>query len=218
MRSLFSLALLLALVVPAPGQTVIVDAAGASSGKYWIEVSVVDGKVNAVVVSSDQVVVLRGEDPGGGGPVDPPVDSGIAAVSLKAKDLVTDPKKSANAVKVSAVYSTLAKEIGSQFTYEGGDAPWQKLANATKVVRATILGDSSDNWEPWVAAIGKALSAMEDANKLGSDEEMQKAYQDIADGLVADLSQEELNPMWIELIMQIVKLILEMWTSGGFGG
>lgn len=218
MRNLFPLALVLALVVPAPGQTVIVDAAGADSGRYWVQVQVTNGEVVATVVSSDQIVVLADEDPGGGGPVDPPVDSGIAAVSLKAKDLVTDPKKNANAIKVSAVYSTLAKEIGSQFTFEGGDAPWQKLANATKVVRATILGESADNWEPWVEAIGKALSSMEEANKLDNDEAMQKAYEDIAAGLVADLSQEELNPMWIELIMQIVKLILEMWTSGGFGG
>jgi len=215
MRILFSVVLAVALVVPAVGQTVIVDAAGAASGKYWIEVTVEGGKVTAAVVSSDQIVVLAGEDPGG--PVDPPDTSGLATVSLEAKKLVDDPKKNTNALKLSAVYETLAKEIGDKFTHQGGDAPWQELANATKVVRATILGSSADDWQPWVSAIGKALSAMEEANKLDNDEAMRQAYQDIADGLVADLSREDISPETWKLILEIVRMILEMFLSGGFG-
>lgn len=216
MRSLFSLVLVAALVVPALGQTVIVDAAGAVSGKYWIEVTVSNGEVSAEVVNSDQIVVLAGEDPGG--PVDPPDPSGLATVSLEAKKLVTDEKKTANSMKLSAVYETLAKEIGDRFTHQGGDAPWQELANATKVVRATILGESHENWQPWVEAIGKALSAMEDANKLDNDAAMQAAYQDIADGLVADLSREDISPETWKLILEIVRMVLEMFLSGGLGG
>lgn len=215
MKYMFSLMLALALVVPALGQTIIVDAAGASGGKYWIEVSVgADGKVQATVVGSENIVVLAGEDPGG--PVDPPA-SGIATVALKAKDLVTDSDKAGNAVRVSAVYQTIGKQIGDTFTHEGGDAPWQKLANATKTIRSTILGDDAVKWQPWADAIGKALAAMETANQLGDDAAMRAAYEDIAAGVVSDLSREEINPEVWAIILEIVQMILKMWLGGGFG-
>jgi hypothetical protein len=211
---LVSVALALALVVPALGQTVVVDAAGAASGKYWIEVRVENGQVTAEVVPNGQIIVLADGDTGG--PVDP--ESSLAKVSLKAKDLVTDVKKDANSVKLSAVYEALAREIGDKFTHEGGEAPWQKLANATKVIRATILGESADNWQPWMDAIGKALSAMEEANKLDDDAAMQQAYRDIAQGLVADLSREDISPETWQMIIEIIRMLLELFLEGGLGG
>jgi hypothetical protein len=208
MRSATALLLVLLAASLASSQTLILDAAGAQDGKYWIEVTVRNGKVQAEVVDGDNVLVLTGDptDPG-----DPGDMEGLARVALSAKAMVTDdPNKDDNSVKLSILYEALADKIGDQFVHQGGEAPWQKLSDATKQTRNMLLGGSADAWTPWSTAVGKALAAMEAANQLDNEDQMRDAYNDIADGLVADLSREELDPQWIELIMKIIELVLQL--------
>jgi hypothetical protein len=209
MRSVFALVMVVSLAAVASSQTVVVDADGADNGKYWVEVVVDDGTVTATVIESDSVIVLSGQ--GGGGGEQPGDIDGIAKVSLEAKQLVTgDPNKDQNATKLSVLYDALADKIGSTFTHEGGDAPWQKLANVTKQSREVLLGDASPDWITWSGAIAKALAEMEAKDQLGTNEQMAQAYRDIAEGLIADLSQQELDEQWVELIMMILELIIQL--------
>lgn len=209
LRNCLSVALWLLIASIGMSQTLVVDTSKAGEGRYWIEVSVgADGTVSAKVVDNSNIVVLPA---GPGGPVDPGELEGLAKVALAAKATVTaDPQKDKSSATLSVLYQTLSTKIGTAIEKQPGDAPWQKLADVTKQSKALLLGSSSEAWAGWDQAIAKALAAMEAANKLDDEAQMRAAYEDIAEGLVADLSRENLDPAWIELILKIVELLLQL--------
>ena len=210
-------ALLLALCVTAPaaGQPdLVITAAGATDGTYYARIVVAQGVARCELIPATSVYALGGRPKPPSPPEPPDNGSALARVAFDAVVLVTeDPDRDYNAQRQALMYAELAEHIGADFAPFVGPAPWQHLSQATRDVRARLIGPAAEEaWNPWRKAVSAEMARMESAGELKTADQMRKAYQDLAAGLErtgGGEARRKLSPEMRDLILQVIRLILE---------
>lgn len=140
------------------------------------------------------------------GPPDPPdPDLNARAKKFKAAaaSVTGDPKKQETQAVLSALYNQLSQAI-----LDNGLTDYQLIATLVKTAEKQVLErqNAVEQWKPVTGLMSDELAKVA-ATSDTTAADYASCLTDAADGLS---NGENLDPIWIELIMQIIKMILEL--------
>lgn len=215
MTRYLTLLFLMFLTPTARGQVLVVEAN--AEGTYYVAITV-SPSGHVTLRQLDNVARLGtptppdGDGDGNGGEL----DSDLARAIAQQKEKVPEANQDNHGERLALGFRQLRDRIGTAFQPDpDSDAPWQQLANATRQVRRALLGDDHDAWLPVFERMSAEMSWMERAGELSTVEQMRDAYEQIARGLEHSPGEarRRLSPEVRDLILQIIRLILEQFFS-----
>lgn len=187
----YALALLLLAASTAQAQLKVYDL---EKGYYAIQ----DGKIVRV-----QVVTIDDD------PVDPdptPDDLTARAKAFKtAAAAVAEPKKEETAAALEMLYNQLAQAI-----QDNGLTDYQLIATLVKSAEKQVLDKQAATaaWKPVTGLTATELAKVAATSDVSAGD-YAACLTDAADGVGA-VTPANLDPVWLELIMQIIKILLDL--------
>jgi len=187
------------LIMPATAQTpqangvTAVDLSDVADGQYVLTVSGSQITLVPLTLIKPDVTPPNPPDP----------DLNARAKAFKAATVkIIEPKKSETQEALSLLYSQL-----SQAVLDNNLADYSLIASLVKQTEKQVLDrqGSATAWKPVTDLTSSELAKVA-ATSGTSAKDYADCLADAADGLS---SNEKLDPVWIELIMMIIKLILE---------
>ena len=172
---------LLLLALPSLAWAEVIDTAGAKPGTYILTI----GADGTVAVSGPTKLVrlsdLKPTDPVDPDPVDPTPDlTGFAAeVKLQTSVVIQAGGSRTTGAALSAVYGLVGEGV------EDGSIPIANAFTAVKAGSDAVLAKQADGakWTAWRATMGKALSDLHTAGKLGTAKQIASTFAAISKGI-----------------------------------
>lgn len=178
---------------PNADRVTAIDLSGVADGQYVLTVS--GSQITLVPLT-----LIRPNTPT---PPEPDPDLNARAKAFQtAASKVTEPKKEETQAALSLLYSQLSQTI-----LDNGITDYQLIASLSQQTakQVTDKQKATAAWKPVTDLMSDELAKVA-ATSGTSATDYAACFTDAADGL--DLEQQ-LDPIWIELIMMIIKLVLE---------
>lgn len=193
--------------VPQPfraGGITAVDVTGISDGRYVLTIT--GGAVSVVPLT------LLAVGPVPPGPPVPPIPDTLSQRAREVRDMaksINDPETGA---KLTVLYQQL-KIMVDNGQLKGQAQIGLMLSESQKMV---IDSGKAKQWEPFTDKISDLYAILVEAGS--SDASFSGLLGDMADGVEAAYPQKQIDPAFLELIMMILKMLLELFikTSPAF--
>jgi hypothetical protein len=140
------------------------------------------------------------------GPVPPPEPPPPDQLTVKAKAIKTAAEKLNDAEmcqKMALLFDEVAKLID-----EGKLKGQANIATMMSKGQGMVLGKSINAWKPVTSIISAEFAALIQGGS--TDAEFAGYIREIRDGLRAASPEQMIDPMWIQLILQIIQMILAL--------